>query len=92
MFRWKPETTDEQIRSIEDGLGGLPDLIPELIAYRFGRDIGVGSGNFDFVVTADFDTLDGYVAYRDHPVHRAIAVDEILPNAAERSAIQFESA
>ena len=91
MFRWKPETTSDDVDEIATALAGLPDLIPELTAYRFGRDAGLGAVNFDFVVTADFDSADGYVAYRDHPRHRAIAEGQIFPRAAERAAVQFES-
>lgn len=91
MFRWKPETTPDDVTVIAEALGGLPAVIPELKEYRFGSDAGIGAGNFDFVVTADFDSADDYLVYRDNPQHRAIADNELIPRAAERAAVQFES-
>jgi hypothetical protein len=39
---------------------------------------------------ADFDDIDGYLAYRDHPEHRAMISQFILPVAAQRIAVQYE--
>jgi hypothetical protein len=52
--------------------------------------VGVNQGNFEFAVTADFDDVDGYLAYRDHPEHRAIVGQFIQPIAGQRAAVQFE--
>ena len=71
-------------------LSRLPALVPSLRAYRLGADLGVNPGNFDFAVAADFDDVDGYLAYRDHPEHRAIIAEFIQPIVAERAAVQFE--
>ena len=89
MFRWKPDTSPDVVASIEAGLAGLPAVIPELRDYRFGRDAGISTGAYDFVVVADFDSPEDFVAYRDHPTHRAVADGQILPNAAERAAVQY---
>jgi Stress responsive A/B Barrel Domain len=91
MLRWKPGTTPADIAAATEGLGGLPGAIPEIREYHFGHDIGVNSGNFDFVVVADFADTDDYVAYRDHPLHRAIIAERILPHVAERAAVQFDT-
>jgi hypothetical protein len=55
-----------------------------------GANLGLNRGNFDFAVAADFDDVDGYVAYRDHPEHRAIVEKFIRPIAGERAAVQYE--
>ena len=68
----------------------LPSLVPSLRAFHAGADLGLNQGNFDFAVTADFDDADGYVAYRDHPEHRAIISQFIQPIAAQRVAVQYE--
>ena len=90
MFRWKPETTPEQVAAIEEGLAGLPGAIDTVRSFRFGRDAGINEGNFDFVVSADFDDGDGYLVYRDHPAHLAVVVERIRPQIADRAAVQFE--
>jgi hypothetical protein len=51
----------------------------------------VNSGNYEFAVVADFATLDDYLVYRDHPDHKQVIVDLIVPNIADRAAVQFET-
>lgn len=89
MFAWTEETTEETRLAIRDGLAALPGVIPEIRDYRLGDDAGVASGNFDFVVVADFDDSAGWLAYRDHPTHQRIRDELILPAAKARSAIQY---
>ena len=40
MFRWTPETTEEQKRRVAAELSRLPALLPVLRAYRIGRGPG----------------------------------------------------
>ena len=44
----------------------------------------------DFVVTADFDDADGYLAYRDHPDHKKLVAELLGPFVTKRAAVQFE--
>jgi hypothetical protein len=81
--------TDEQIAAVAEGLGALPDQIPEIVAFRFGPDLGVNEGNHHFAVVADFDDLDGYLVYRDHPAHLTVLAERIRPILASRSSVQF---
>ena len=91
MMRWAAGATAEQQQRVATELSRLPALVPSLRDYRLGADLGVNPGNFDFAVTADFDDVDGYLAYRDHPEHRAIVAEFIQPIVAARAAVQFES-
>jgi hypothetical protein len=90
LFRWNPEATAEQKQLVSTEVARLPSLVPSLRSFTFGSDVGVNQGNFDFAVCATFDDLDGYLAYRDNPDHRAMVRDQILPIAAERAAVQLE--
>jgi hypothetical protein len=90
MFRWTPETTEEQKRRVAAELSRLPALLPVLRAYRMGADLGINEGNFEWAAVADFDDLEGYLTYRDNPEHRAIIAEFIRPIIAERAAIQYE--
>jgi hypothetical protein len=65
--------------------------VPTLRSFACGSDLGVNEGNYDFALSATFDDLDGYLAYRDNPEHRAIIRDHILPIAESRFGVQFES-
>ena len=91
MFRWTPEATREQKQRVKAELSRLPALMPELRAYHIGEDLGLAEGNFDFAVAADFDDLEGFLAYRDNPEHRAIVAETFIqPIVAERAAVQYE--
>ncbi|GAA4075536.1 Dabb family protein [Actinomadura miaoliensis] len=90
MFGWVDGTTTQQQQEVADRLLELPGIIPEIQAYSVGADAGVNPGNHDFVVVADFADRDGYVAYRDHPAHRAVVDQYIKPLVARRAAVQYE--
>ena len=90
MLRFADDTTDEQKEALRAGLRRLPELIPEISAYRFGDDLGLRDDNFDFVITADFDSFENYIVYRDHPDHQKAIADLIAPIMAARAAVQFK--
>jgi len=90
MLRFADDTTDEQKEALRAGLRRLPELIPEITAYRFGDDLGLRDDNFDFVITADFDSLDNYMVYRDDPDHQKLIAELVTPIITARAAVQFE--
>jgi hypothetical protein len=90
MFRWTEDATEEQKKRAAAEVARLPSVVPSLRVFAFGADLGVNAGNFDFAVAADFDDVDGYLAYRDHPEHRAIVEEFIRPIVAQRAAVQYE--
>ncbi|HEX2316009.1 MAG TPA: Dabb family protein [Thermomonospora sp.] len=89
LFRWAEGTTTGQQEEVAARLGALPEKIPQIRAYSLGADAGVNPGAYDFAVVADFDDRDGYLAYRDHPEHRAVVDEVITPLLGERAAIQY---
>jgi hypothetical protein len=90
LFRWTGEATEEQKQRVAAEIARLPSLVPSLRAFHIGSDLGINPGNFDFAVAADFDDIDGYLAYRDHPEHRAMISQFIQPVAAQRAAVQYD--
>jgi hypothetical protein len=65
--------------------------VPSLRSYLLGPDLGVNEGNYDFGIVAAFDDMDGYLAYRDNPDHRAIIAEWITPIIASRVAVQISA-
>ena len=88
LLRWKADATPQQQAAVERGLAHLPGRIPEIRSYTIGSDAHVNEGNYDLVVVADFEDVDGYLLYRDHPDHLAVIRDRITPILAERAAVQ----
>lgn len=79
VFRFVPGTSDEAIDGIDEALGRLPTVIPDIVAYRFGRDLGWSPDNADYVVVADFASQDDFTAYLSHPDHVAVVTGTIAP-------------
>jgi hypothetical protein len=90
VFTWVDDATEEQKATVAAELRTLPGLIPEIRGYEVGADVGINPGNFDFAVVADFDSADDYLVYRDHPAHRKVVSDHILPIMASRAPVQYQ--
>ena len=88
-FRWKADTTNDEVARFTEMLAALPAAIPELRRYEFGPDAGVAEGNFDFAIAAAFDDRDGWVAYQEHSDHRRV-LEHVRTLLEQRSAVQFE--
>jgi hypothetical protein len=90
MFSWIPAATEEQRAEVATRLLALRPEIPQIRSMHVGSDAGVNDGNHDFAVVADFDSVDDYLIYRDHPGHQAVIAAHIKPIVAARAAVQYE--
>jgi hypothetical protein len=90
LFAWVPEATHEQKQRVADELRALAPLMTGLHAFDVGPDAGIVEGNFDFAVVADFDDAQSYLAYRNHPAHRAVVERVTSPITRERVSVQYE--
>src|SRR5512137_765950 len=73
MYRWKPETTAEKIAEIEQAFRALPEKIPQVAAFEWGRDVSVQglSQGFTHCFVVSFASEADRDAYAVHPDHRA---------------------
>jgi hypothetical protein len=90
LFTFTPQTTTEQQEELARQLRTLPGAIGEIRDYHVGLDAGLNPGNNQFAVVADFDNVEDYLVYRDHPVHRKIIETYVQPVVATRAAVQYE--
>lgn len=90
MFKFKDGVTQEQVDELTAALMALPPVITEIEAYACGPDLGLVDETWDYVVTADFATPDGYRVYADHPTHVEAAVNVAKPLMAASQRVQFE--
>jgi hypothetical protein len=79
-----------QVAAVVDALRALPPQIPELARYDVALDarLDSGAGNADLAVVAEFADAEGYAVYRDHPAHRKVIDELILPILTARMAHQ----
>jgi hypothetical protein len=73
LFAFKPGTTPEQIAAVEQAFAALPDQIPEIIAFEWGRDVSVEgkAQGFTHCFLVTFRDAPGRDAYLPHPAHQA---------------------
>ena len=90
LLMFTPQTTQEQQQELRRQLRTLPGAIEEIRDYHVGPDAGLNPGNYQFAIVADFATVDDYLVYRDHPVHRELIEKYVQPIVASRAAVQYE--
>lgn len=81
-------TSDDQVHEIVEALRRLPSQIDEIETYAVGTDAELAEGNAHLGIVADFDSIEAYEVYRDHPAHQAVITELIVPVVAGRSAVQ----
>lgn len=90
LFKWADDVDAAYIDKVTAALNELPGKIPEIKRYSVGPNAGVG-GNFDYGVIGEFDDVDGFIVYRDHPAHQELIQSVLLGKMVDRAAVQFES-
>lgn len=90
LFRFKPGTTPEQIRGVEEAFAKLPSRIPTIIGYEWGTNVSPESHDQGythcFLVT--FANAEGRDAYLPHPAHDEF-VQILLPHLDEAHVIDY---
>ncbi len=73
LFRWKPGTSTEKIREIEEAFRALPAKIPQVAGLEWGRDVSVGgfSQGYTHCFVVSFASEADRNVYTPHPDHAA---------------------
>ena len=82
----------EAVAAIVSALSDLPGAIPEIRRYDVGVDLGLAPTNSTISIVAEFDDLESFAIYRDHPAHTEVIDELILPVLVGRAAAQSEVA
>ena len=90
MFRWHDHVDRAAVAALDAALDRLPTVIGEIVSYVHGPDLELSDTTFDYVLVADFETVDDFHTYRDHPEHQAFIAEHIGDTAAERVAVQYQ--
>lgn len=73
VFRYRPDATEEQIRTVTDAFRALQDSIPGIVAFEHGVNNspeGKDQG-FTHVYVITFENAAARDAYLPHPAHQA---------------------
>ena len=91
LLQWADDVPDDHVERVREGLDALPPQIPQVRSFVHGSDVGVSEGNFDYVVVADFDNVNDWRAFREHPAHLLLMEELIKGKFKNRAAIQYQT-
>ena len=72
-WKYKSDTTDEEIETHISKLKNLPDVIPDILSFNVGRDILHLERSFDTGLVATYPNREALDAYTIHPDHQEVA-------------------
>jgi len=72
-WKYKTETTEEQIADHIARLRALPGVIPNIVSFSVGRDILHLERSFDTGLVAVYPDRAALDLYTDHPQHQEVA-------------------
>jgi hypothetical protein len=84
LMKFKPDVSEEDIRSLERALDDLPNKILEIKMYEFGRNTLPSGRSYDFALIALFANPGALERYLKHPDHVPVAakVQSMCSNVA----------
>lgn len=88
LLTLRDDADPSAVTGLREALEALPAQIPAIRTYEVLTDAGLAATNADLAVVADFDDPDAWEEYRDHPAHRKVIEEQLLPLLVERRAIQ----
>jgi hypothetical protein len=89
FMKYKPEVTEAAVQDLENSLGGLPSVIPEIKQFEFGRDIVRSERSYDFALVSAFENLDALKRYQVHPDH-VVVLNKVRAMCESILAVDFE--
>jgi hypothetical protein len=87
----KEGVTPEQLEELLHAWRELPGYIPEVRRLTPGRNISPRDQKYTVALVADFDDMEAWERYMDHPAHIAVSqrLTSNLIKADSRAAVQF---
>ena len=88
MFTWKSGVTPQQVEELTSAVHAMRGLVPGLISIEGAPDIGLRTGNPDYLLVATLRDEEAWHAYQAHPLHKALVADRVTPITSHRQSIQ----
>jgi hypothetical protein len=90
FVKFKDDTSEDDVRKIEDGLAELPSKIDAIKAFEWGRNNSPETHDqgFTHCFMFTFDSEEGLDEYTAHPAHSAVA-GELRPKVEKLRVLDF---
>eukprot|EP00667_Euglena_gracilis_P026778 EG_transcript_32537 len=82
LFFDAEKATAERLQALQEAyatLGTVEGIQEGLVAYGVGPDLKLAADQPDFVITADFTSVEAYETYAKHPAHIDFIVTHVKP-------------
>lgn len=73
LYRWAEGVDDARRAEVRQAVAGLQGRCPPVGALVFGDDLGWYPPNYDWIIEAHFDDVDGLRAFNEHPAQLEVA-------------------
>ena len=92
LFTWTEGATRDEIKTFVTELTTMPQVIDLIRRYEHGEDLELGAATADYVLVADFDTVEDYWSYSGHPYHVDFLQKYAQPIIASVARVQYHVA
>jgi len=84
LLKFKSGVSNADIEELEKMLDDLPNRIPEIHSYEFGRDVVRSQRSFDFALVSLFANLEALERYQQHRQHLPVLkkIKQLCENVA----------
>lgn len=89
MFRWADHVGPEHVDRVRAAYDELATRLGGIRHHVHGSDLGVSDGGYDYLVVADFDSVEQWRAYRDDPAHVLLVEELLTGHVVDRAGGQF---
>jgi hypothetical protein len=90
FLKFKKDATSEQVKAVEEAIGGLPSQCQSIKAFEWGKNNSPEKHDEGFTdcYMFTFDDVDGLKTYATSPAHKAV-VEKIVPVAEKARVMDF---
>jgi hypothetical protein len=72
LMKFKSDVSNSDIETLEKKLDDLPNTIPQIHMYEFGRDVIGSERSYDFGIVSLFANSESLRQYQKHPEHQKV--------------------
>jgi hypothetical protein len=91
LLRLRPDVTQDQVRAAFEAAEELPDEIPGLVKFSYGRDRSNPSHGFNVASVVQLTDAEALADYLDHPSRRAYIAEYVDPLTEDRIELDIPS-
>lgn len=89
-FKFKPETSPEDVQATLDALNALPGQIAWVRNWSLGKNLSARDKTFEYALHCDFADEDELQRYLSHPAHEQVARECLAKHWASRAIVDYE--